>query len=621
MGTVMDSSKKNIIWHILWAILQITISISIFIATRKVFLIFGVGLVGNMYALIIIAGIGLLSLGIIDIVENIIKIGLLLKKKPVEKKEEISDLDKSETGNAADITKNNVKKSFSLFWAIFHTILGIGVLIAIIILFQEFEYELVGRMDLVIPISIALFGLSISMILSSIRIISKRVVKKIKVKAAPGLVGLSLVLLVLLPILGGFYYFSIYAPEQKLKVPMNRGPFLFWRNDTRNTMVIAWDSIDEKDYTVKWGTSKNGLSNSTTPSKYKIYAPSSGAWEDGEPIGYRYYVELTGLSANTSYYYTVASFIESTYSFKTSHDTTEPFTFQVVGDTRRPNTQHGPLVKLMGTYPGVFVINIGDTCNNGYLDWNQFFEEIQYQANERPYQVAIGNHEYGNEFGYYFNYDKTPNDYYYSHNYSNAHFLYIDNFDGTNGYVSAAQKQFIIDDLKRNVGKKDWIIVSFHVPIFSTGDFNYDWKKESDFMPIFTQYGVDLVLTGHDHHYESFNISKSILENKFGTYNSSSNGMMQFVCGGGGSPLDIPHCMERNVDPWGELYHNSSEQNWQKYMPKGSTASTANYTVSEIQIYGELAYQFMQIDVNGRNMNISSIRLDGSVIEAFQLSK
>ncbi|MHA1892400.1 MAG: hypothetical protein ACTSYS_15505, partial [Promethearchaeota archaeon] len=70
-------------------------------------------------------------------------------------------------------------------------------------------------------------------------------------------------------------------------------------------------------------------------------------------------------------------------------------------------------------------------------------------------------------------------------------------------------------------------------------------------------------------------------------------------------------------------YHNSSnpEENWQKYFPKGATAATANYTVSDIQIYGELVWQFMQIDVNGPNMNITSIRINGSIIEQFHLTK
>ncbi|MHA1699606.1 MAG: metallophosphoesterase, partial [Promethearchaeota archaeon] len=495
-------------------------------------------------------------------------------------------------------------------WSIWHVLLGLGLIAIMYYLADQLSSQITEQYLLMAyMIGISFIGFGVMFLISAIKsfVGLGRKIKDLTLPPAMATIGLAFLLLI--PSIGLYYYMGIYLPEQKYTQPMDRGPFLFWRNDTTSTMVIAWDSVTSASYKVKWGTSPSDLNQESIPDSYPIYAPSSGAWDSGTPIGYRYYVELTGLNADTKYYYTIPNFIDKTYSFKTGPSTTRPFSFQVIGDTRRPDTRHPQLVNLMLTeYDSDFVINVGDTCNNELLDWNQFFDEIRYQANERPYLVAVGNHEYGNEFGYYFNYKFTPEHYYYSINYSNAHFLFIDCFDGSGGYVSQEQKAFIEDDLKRNAGKHDWIIASFHVPIFSTGDFNYDPQREADFMPLFTKYGVDIVFTGHDHHYEAFNITRSILESKFGPYNSTSNGMMHFVCGGGGSPLDIPLCMNREVDPWQELYHNSSnpDENWQKYMPKGATAETANYTVSEIQIYGELTWQFIQVNVDGPKMNITA---------------
>ncbi|MHA1890923.1 MAG: metallophosphoesterase, partial [Promethearchaeota archaeon] len=482
--------------------------------------------------------------------------------------------------------RGSKKVAWSISWSIWHLLLGIILVGAFAYFAIEYKDEITSQM---IPIATALGimtnGLGSAFIISSLKVFIEQG-KKVKTpKIAPGITVIGISFLLLIPAVGLFYYLGVYLPDERLQQPMNRGPFLFWRNDTSSTMVVAWDSVTESSYSIKWGESASNLNNTGTPSSYQIHAPSSGSWESGDPIGYRYYIELTGLKPSTVYYYTIPGFISKTYSFKTGPSGTAPFSFQVIGDTRRPDTQHSKLVNMMiNDYDADFVINTGDVCNNAELDWNQFFSEIQPQANERPYLVAVGNHEYGNEFGYYFNYEYTPDHYYYSLNYSNAHFLFIDCFDGSGGFVSSEQKTFIENDLKRNAGKHDWIVVAFHVPIFSTGDFNYDTTRESDFMPLFTQYGVDVVLTGHDHHYESFNISRSILEAKFGTYNSTGNGMMHFVSGGGGSPLDIPQCMNREVDPWKKLYHNSSnpEEKWQKYFPKGATAATANYTVSDI---------------------------------------
>ncbi|MGN6104779.1 MAG: metallophosphoesterase, partial [Kofleriaceae bacterium] len=47
-----------------------------------------------------------------------------------------------------------------------------------------------------------------------------------------------------------------------------------------------------------------------------------------------------------------------------------------------------------------------------------------------------------------------------------------------------------------------WKIVFMHKPLYSSGDHGVDDKAIKIFAPVFEKHGVQLVLAGHDHHYE-----------------------------------------------------------------------------------------------------------------------
>lgn len=51
----------------------------------------------------------------------------------------------------------------------------------------------------------------------------------------------------------------------------------------------------------------------------------------------------------------------------------------------------------------------------------------------------------------------------------------------------------------------EWKIVIAHRPPFSSGWHGSDQEVQDLFVPIFERYRVDLVLLGHDHHYERIN--------------------------------------------------------------------------------------------------------------------
>lgn len=76
-------------------------------------------------------------------------------------------------------------------------------------------------------------------------------------------------------------------------------------------------------------------------------------------------------------------------------------------------------------------------------------------------------------------------------------------------------------------------IVSFHSPAFSCGKRGSTGSIIERWVPLFEQYGVDLVLNGHDHDYERFGI----------------DGITYIVTGGGGQPIRPTRSCGRGTPP------------------------------------------------------------------------
>ncbi|MHA1396018.1 MAG: hypothetical protein ACTSRZ_21145 [Promethearchaeota archaeon] len=111
---------------------------------------------------------------------------------------------------------------------------------------------------------------------------------------------------------------------------------------------------------------------------------------------------------------------------------------------------------------------------------------------------------------------------------------------------------------------------------------------QNQLIPIFRQYKVDLLLTGHDHHYDVFYIDK----------NTDWNGTYYIVNGGGGSPLDH-YIMTRSYKQWKTWYHNRSSE--------FGLYQSDEYTL-EGHIYGELNHGFMDIVVSENKITMSYYR-------------
>ena len=102
---------------------------------------------------------------------------------------------------------------------------------------------------------------------------------------------------------------------------------------------------------------------------------------------------------------------------------------------------------------------------------------------------------------------------YYSVDYGNVHVVSLDTqLSARDDTERATMMSWLMSDLSHNT--RDWTIVIFHHPPYSKGT-NHDsddadgspvdrpmWDIRNEFTPIFEQYGVDVVYSGHSHSYE-----------------------------------------------------------------------------------------------------------------------
>jgi hypothetical protein len=232
----------------------------------------------------------------------------------------------------------------------------------------------------------------------------------------------------------------------------------------------------------------------------------------------------------------------------------------------------------------------GDLCYANLADdrvrtWRDFWENNSRSARNRPWMPSPGNHEneLGNgPIGYqaYQTYFSVPEaagqtdvtrGLWYAFTAGSVRVVCIANDDvayqdGGNSYVrgysAGAQKVWLESELAATRANReiDWIVICMHQVAISTADkFNgADLGIREEWLPLFDKYGVDLVVCGHEHHYERCHPIRGCESNRTLTpiprstaidIIDTTKGAVHMVLGGGGTSLpsnelffDPPQC-------------------------------------------------------------------------------
>ena len=184
--------------------------------------------------------------------------------------------------------------------------------------------------------------------------------------------------------------------------------------------------------------------------------------------------------------------------------------FAIIGDTGTGSRQQIQLAQVMTDYrrafPFEFVLMMGDNIYGGEApkDYKRKFEDVYRSLLEMQvkFYATLGNHdEPAQRFYQYFNMDGKE---YYRFTKGNASFYSLNS-----NYLDKKQLQWLESELAKDTSQ--WKVCFFHHPPYSSGGKHGSDKQLREVVePIFLRYGVNLVLTGHDHFYERIKPQKGI---------------------------------------------------------------------------------------------------------------
>jgi hypothetical protein len=369
--------------------------------------------------------------------------------------------------------------------------------------------------------------------------------------------------------------------------PGAAGIHITYGNDAASEMYVSWSTAGSvANPRVVVGTPRDGF-GLTIPAETVTYTD----YGDGT-VCYLQHAWLCGLRPETTYVYTVlsdgASPVQGT--FTTAPVGRVPFRFTSFGDlgSGNPAWSKSSLNAITATNqieqfnPVVHLLN-GDlsyaNVNQASMAavWTDFADNTQPSAMNTPWMPALGNHEIeaGNEPLGYLSYqtryrlpwnasaDFSGN--WYSFQVGSVLFISLDNNDvvfqndggvyaGTTtgpyllGYSGGQQLQWLERTLRRaNFDPTvDWIIAYFHQPAMSTSTTGSgsDMGIRQTWLPLFYEYGVDLVLCGHDHDYERSYAVRGVdqeatlrpaVVSMEADEVDTSQGLVHIVLGGGGT--------------------------------------------------------------------------------------
>ena len=303
-------------------------------------------------------------------------------------------------------------------------------------------------------------------------------------------------------------------------LPVTRGPYL--QSATPTSLVVRWRTASATDSRVRFGLDSSALTSFT----------------DNPAITTEHEVQLTGLSPDTRYYYSIGSTSnvlagpDSDHFFFTPPvvGTPQPTRVWVIGDS---GTADANAAAVRDAYLGF--------AGGAYADlWLMLGDNAYFYGTDDEYQHAVfdmyptllqqsvvwptlGNHDTASSYTPpdtlpYFSIFTLPTngaaggmasgtEKYYSFDYANIHFICLDSMASdrsSNGVMGT----WLQTDL--NSTTQQWIIAFWHHPPYSKGSHDSD-NNLSDFelvqmrqnlLPMLEAGGVDLVLCGHSHSYE-----------------------------------------------------------------------------------------------------------------------
>jgi hypothetical protein len=316
--------------------------------------------------------------------------------------------------------------------------------------------------------------------------------------------------------------------------------------------------------------------------------------------GWRHAVRLEGLTPGQTYSYVVEACgsVTGVRQFRTAPPSgTTSLRFTAMGDFGTGGSAQAQVLSRL-SQPGMageLLLALGDNAYHSGTEQefqDRMFRPMAALLRQVPLFASLGNHEYVTNQGqpYLDNFYLSANnpagtERYYSFDWGPVHFVALDSncvigLASSDRCTRAAQKSWLAADLAAT--RQPWKVVFFHHPPWSSGEHGSQLTMRREFAPLFEQYGVDLVLTGHDHNYE-----RSRPMRGEGVAPSGTRGVVYVVVGSGGA----------NLKPF-----PSSQPSWTAYRNNTDAG-------------------YLEVAVNGGSLSGRFINPSGTVRDSFTLTK
>jgi predicted phosphodiesterase len=201
----------------------------------------------------------------------------------------------------------------------------------------------------------------------------------------------------------------------------------------------------------------------------------------------------------------------------------------VIGDTGFGGTTTRILIEEMTNYDLDFVIHTGDVVYNvqddlGPIDafMKKFYSPFSPILQRMPVYPVVGNHDvnpatFRQDVPFYFHAFPVFSDAnlinrgyenrreWYAFSYGSVQFVMLNSYAFYSGSGRAEQTEWLQERLSDK--RFDVSVAVFHIAPYTSGKHEDDGLPiRSEWLPLFKQAGVPLVLSGHDHNYERLEI-------------------------------------------------------------------------------------------------------------------
>ncbi|HEY7262669.1 MAG TPA: metallophosphoesterase family protein [Trebonia sp.] len=394
--------------------------------------------------------------------------------------------------------------------------------------------------------------------------------------------------------------------------PAPQGLHVQYGADASSQAAVSWlTAAAVSRPRLRLGTAASGY-GLEVPAEERVYTEAL----TGQQV-FTYHAHLNRLRPDTPYIYEALSdgAAPVTGMFSTGPSgRSRAFRFTSFGDQAVPmaigqglgpwTVNAGFIVPAVEALDPLFHLFNGDLCYANLSDdpvatWTAFFANDARSAANRPWMPSAGNHE--NEVGNgpqgYLSYqtrfalpDNGSADFrgnWYAFTVGSIRIISLNNDDVClqdgafsafrrdnvpdyaangdnpyiNGYSSGQQRAWLEKELAAASKSRDidWIIVCMHQVAMSSAHFNgADLGLRQNWLPLFDKYGVDLVVAGHEHHFERSFPVRGVLSGSTlltpapqGTdpyLMDTSTGTVHMIIGGGGhstptpvADFDMPH--------------------------------------------------------------------------------